>query len=201
VGPSRDFALSRRAAETSGNSHLVLQAVKRVQEGDSEGLHFLYVRYVADMRRYLASIVHDQHEAEDIAQDVFAKLISRIGKYQPQEAPFGAWLMRVARNAALDHMRARRVIPIEEVRVTEPGGGEIDRGRTSDLRRAFEELPDDQREVLILRHVVGLSPVEIANTLKKTESSVHGLHHRGRRTLRAKLVEMGAAPVVRGAPG
>ena len=171
-------------------------AVKRVQDGDTEALHFLYVRYVDEMRRYVASIVHDQHEAEDIAQEVFAKLMTRIGKYEAREAPFGAWIMRVARNAALDYMRARRVLPIEEIRVTEQSRPEVDLGRTHDLRRAFEELPNDQREVLVLRHVVGLSPVEIASALEKTESSIHGLHHRGRRTLRAKLVEMGDAPVV-----
>ena len=65
-----------------------------------------------------------------------------------------------------------------------------------DLRHALEQLPEDQREVLILRHIAGLSPLEIADTLQKSESSVHGLHHRGRRSLQEKLTEMGAAPVV-----
>jgi RNA polymerase sigma-70 factor (ECF subfamily) len=50
--------------------------------------------------------------------------------------------------------------------------------------------------VLVLRHIVGLTPVEIADTLGKSESSVHGLHHRGRRTLQSNLQELGAAPVV-----
>ena len=48
----------------------------------------------------------------------------------------------------------------------------------------------------MFRHIVGLSPIEIADALGKTESSVHGLHHRGRRTLQSALVEPGAAPVV-----
>ena len=67
-----------------------------------------------------------------------------------------------------------------------------------DLRQALEQLPEDQREVLILRHIAGLSPLEIAGTLQKSESSVHGLHHRGRRALQANLTELGAAPVVAG---
>ena len=54
--------------------------------------------------------------------------------------------------------------------------------------------------MLVLRHIVGLSPVEIADTLDKSESSVHGLHHRGRRSLRANLSELGAAPVVASPP-
>jgi RNA polymerase sigma-70 factor (ECF subfamily) len=187
---------TRERAATTGNSHLVQQAVARAKQGDAEGLHFLYVRYAIDVHRYVASIVHDHHEAEDITQNIFVKLMTRISKYEERAVPFGAWIMRVARNAALDHMRARRAIPTEEVRVTDPGRPETEPGRSNDLRHALEQLPDDQREVLILRHVVGLSPVEIASTLDKTESSVHGLHHRGRRTLRAKLVELDAAPIV-----
>lgn len=188
--------LSGNASEEAGNSRLVQQAVKRAKAGDSEGLHFLYVRYSPDVLRYVASFVHDHHEAEDITQNVFAKLMKAIKKYEQRDVPFAAWIMRVARNAALDHMRARRAIPTEEVRLVDAGHGQTSVNRTRDLRSALEELPEDQREVLILRHIAGLTPVEIAATLEKTESSVHGLHHRGRRTLQAKLVELGAAPVV-----
>ena len=195
-GRNLNLSPTRERAATTGNSYLVQQAVLRAKQGDAEGLHFLYVRYAVDVHRYVASIIHDHHEAEDITQNIFVKLMTRISKYEQREVPFGAWIMRVARNAALDHMRARRAIPTEEVRVTDPGRPETEPGRGNDLRHALEDLPDDQREVLILRHVVGLSPVEIASTLDKTESSVHGLHHRGRRTLRAKLVELDAAPVV-----
>jgi len=67
--------------------------------------------------------------------------------------------------------------------------------RSQSLREALGQLPDDQREVLVLRHIAGLSPGEIADRLGKTESSVHGLHHRGRGALRAALVELGTAPV------
>lgn len=183
-------------AQQSGPSRLTQQAVARAQAGDSEGLHFLYVRYADDVLRYVASFVRDSHEAEDITQNVFAKLMTAIKKYQQREVPFDAWILRVARNAALDHLRAKRAIPTEEVRVADSGSAQtgLDRGRA--LRQALEELPEDQREVLVLRHIVGLSPVEIAGTLDKTESSVHGLHHRGRRSLRASLVELDAAPVV-----
>lgn len=184
------------ASTGSGNTRLVQTAIERAQDGDSEGLHFLYVRYAPDVQRFVNSLVKDHHEAEDITQNIFAKLMKAINKYEPREVPFAAWIMRVARNAALDHLRARRSIPTEEVRLADTGQAQvgIDRGR--DLRLALEQLPEDQREVLILRHIAGLSPVEIAATLKKSESSVHGLHHRGRRSLQTKLSEMGAAPVV-----
>jgi RNA polymerase sigma-70 factor, ECF subfamily len=182
--------------DAGGNSGLVTKAIALAKAGDPEGLHFLYVRYAQDVQRYIASFVHDHHEAEDITQNVFAKLMTAIRKYEQREVPFAAWIMRVARNAALDHMRARRAVPTEEVRVADTGQTQIGLDRGQDLRHALEELPEDQREVLVLRHIAGLSPVEIASALKKSESSVHGLHHRGRRTLRAKLVELGAAPVV-----
>ncbi len=185
-----------RRTEEPDNSRLVQRAVERAKAGDSEGLHFLYVSFASDVHRYVASVVHDHHEAEDITQNVFAKLMKAIKKYEQREVPFAAWIMRVARNAALDHMRAKRAIPTEEVRVVDAGRAQTGLSRSQDLRRALEQLPDDQREVLVLRHIAGLTPVEIAATLEKTESSVHGLHHRGRRTLQAKLVELGAAPVV-----
>jgi RNA polymerase sigma-70 factor (ECF subfamily) len=184
------------SARTADNSQLIRRAVESAKAGDSQGLHFLYARFSPDVQRYIASIVHDHHEAEDITQNVFAKLMTRINKYEQREVPFAAWIMRVARNAALDHMRANRAIPTEEVRVTDSGRNQAEPGRSHDLREALEDLPEDQREVLILRHITGLSPLEIADTIGKTESSVHGLHHRGRRALQAKLVELGAAPVV-----
>lgn len=184
-------AAARRATQ------LTQEAVARAKAGDSEGLYFLYVRYSDDVLRYVASFVRDHHEAEDITQNVFAKLMKAIKRYQQQQqVPFDAWILRVARNAALDHLRAKRAIPTEEVRVTDNGHAEVSHDRGHALREALEELPEDQREVLVLRHIVGLSPVEIAGTLNKSESSVHGLHHRGRRSLRASLVALGAAPVV-----
>lgn len=178
------------------DSRLTQQAVARAKEGDSAALHFLYVRYADDVLRYVTSFVHDHHEAEDITQNVFAKLMTAIKKYEQREVPFTAWILRVARNASLDHLRAKRAIPTEEVRVADTGRAQTSHERGRALREALEQLPEDQREVLVLRHIVGLSPVEIADTLNKTESSVHGLHHRGRRTLRASLAELGVAPVV-----
>jgi len=190
--------LTRFASTSSdpSNSRMVREAIKHAQAGNMEGLHFLYVRYAPDVQRFVNSLVKDQHEAEDITQNIFAKLMKAINKYEPREVPFAAWIMRVARNAALDHLRARRAVPTEEVRLTDSGQAQMGQERSRDLRHALEELPEDQREVLILRHIAGLSPVEIAATLEKSESSVHGLHHRGRRTLQEKLTELGAAPVV-----
>jgi DNA-directed RNA polymerase specialized sigma24 family protein len=107
-GPSSDDGRERRA----------VAAAKR---GDWDAIHYLYVRYADDVFGYVQSIVRDHHEAEDITQNVFAKLITAIERYEERAVPFAAWIMRVARNAALDHLRARRQIPVEEVRASDPG--------------------------------------------------------------------------------
>jgi RNA polymerase sigma-70 factor, ECF subfamily len=170
-------------------------AIARAKQGDTSALHFLYVRYADDVYGFVNSIVRDHHEAEDITQNLFAKLMRIIGKYEQREVPFSAWILRVARNAALDHMRARRQIPFEEVRTTDEGHEQVGFERFQSLRTALDRLPGDQREVLILRHIAGLTPPEIADVLGKTESSIHGLHHRGRGALQAALRELEAAPV------
>jgi RNA polymerase sigma-70 factor (ECF subfamily) len=170
-------------------------AIAGAQAGDMNALHYLYVRYADDVYGYVNSIVRDPHEAEDITQDVFVKLMSAIKKYEQRAVPFAGWLLRVARNAALDHLRARRQIPCDEVRVNDPGYEQTGSDRLRSLRLAFDRLPEEQREVMVLRHIAGLTPREIAEVLDKTESSIHGLHHRARGTVKDALSDLGAAPV------
>jgi RNA polymerase sigma-70 factor (ECF subfamily) len=182
--------------EPSSDPQLVTRAVARAKEGDMSALHFLYARFADDVWGYVRSIVRDDHEAEDITQNVFAKLMTAIQRYEQREVPFAAWILRVARNMALDNVRARRQIPCEEVR-TDDGLGDEQVGfeRSQCLREALQRLPHEQREVLVLRHIAGLSPGEIAKRLGKSEGSIHGLHHRGRGALQAALRELEAAPV------
>jgi RNA polymerase sigma-70 factor (ECF subfamily) len=185
-----------RGIDRSNDPDLVTQAVARAKEGDASALQFLYVRFADDVCGYVRSIVRDAHEAEDITQNVFAKLMHAIHKYEQREVPFAAWILRVARNMTLDHIRARRQIPFEEVRTDDQGHEQVGFERSQCLRDALSRLPEEQREVLVLRHIAGLSPNEIATRLGKSEGSIHGLHHRGRGALQAALREMGAAPVV-----
>ena len=86
-------------------------AVARAKEGDREALRFLYVSYSHNIYGYVRSIVRDDHEAEDVTQHVFAKLMTTIGKYDDRGVPFFAWLLRMARNVAIDHLRANRFTP------------------------------------------------------------------------------------------
>lgn len=178
-------------------NRVVAQAVARAKAGDQEAFRFLYLRYVDNVYGYVRSIVRDEYEAEDVTQHVFTKLITSLPKYEQREVPFAAWILRVARNVAVDHMRSRRAVPCEEVRELEPQHATTTQDSTLTLHEALASLPEDQREVIVLRHVVGLSPGEIAGCLGKTEPSIHGLHHRGRGALRAVLTERDCAPCVR----
>jgi RNA polymerase sigma-70 factor, ECF subfamily len=187
-------AAGRGVSGAESDGALERRAIAAAKRGDWDGIHYLYARYADDVLAYVRSVVHDHHEAEDITQNVFAKLITAIAKYEERSVPFAAWLMRVARNATLDHLRARRQIPVEEVHATEPGDDRLELERRQCLKEALARLPEEQRKVLVLRHVLGLSPPEIAERLGKTESSVHGLHHRGRATLKASLIELEATP-------
>ncbi len=153
------------------------------------------MRFADDVCAYVRAIVRDSHEAEDVTQNVFAKLMTAIHRYEEREVPFAAWIITVARNLALDHVRARRQIPVEEVRTSDEGHEQTGFERSQCLREALRRLPEEQREVLVLRHIIGLSPGEIATRLGRSESSVHGLHHRGRGALKDALRELDAAPI------
>ena len=133
--------------------------------------------------RVRRSIVRDEHEAEDITHNVFAKLVTAIHRYEPARCRCG---LDPARFAQCRARPSARPAP-DPVR-----GGPHDRrgsraGRLRPLavaREPFTACLQDQREVLVLRHIAGLSPSEIARRIGKTESSVHGLHHRGREPFR-----------------
>jgi RNA polymerase sigma-70 factor (ECF subfamily) len=195
--PSRIHTV-RRLEDDDDRPSTVSLAVARAKRGDDDGIRYLYVRYSTNVCQYVRSIVGDEYEAEDITQHVFGKLPRAIRTYEERAVPFAAWILRVARNAALDHLRSRRPVPCEEVRGAEDDSVEDGYEQLSTITDALDALPEEQRKVLVMRHVVGLSPGEIAGRLGKTEGSIHGLHHRGRRTLREELVERGAAPAVAG---
>lgn len=71
--------------------------------------------------------------------------------------------------------------------------GADDRGLGEYFHNALARLPEDQREVLFLRHVIGLSTVEIAGRLDKSSAEIQGLHHRGRRAIKVELALPDAA--------
>lgn len=187
-----------RAKGTIDDSPLMLSrvaaAVARAKAGDQDAVRFLYLTYADNVYGYVRSIVRDDHEAEDVTQLVFAKLMTTVGKYDERGVPFFRWLLRMARNLTIDHMRANRMTPTEtldDLDRTAP----VDLDQPETIRNALGALPQDQRQVVFLRHVVGLSPGEIADQMDRSEAAIHGLHHRGRRAVMRELVHMGAMPM------
>ncbi len=183
--------------EQNNQDESVTQAVLAAKSGDMDAIRFLYMRYKDNVYGYVLSIVREPHEAEDATQQVFMKLISAIGKYEPRSVPFTAWILRVARNIAIDHLRQRRAVPCEEVFETTRETDESSREYRWGLEAALHTLPEDQRDVVMMRHLVGLTPGEIATRMGRSESSIHGLHHRGRLALRRELSDMDCAPLAR----
>ena len=191
------FRRRRTIEQSPRTEQLVLDAAVRAKAGEQDALRFLYLRYSDNVYGYVCSIVRDEHDAEDVTQQVFAKLPNALGRYEPRAVPFSAWILRVAHNAAIDHVRARRSIPCEEVRSPEVEAEDVARDRCDALRSALSTLPPDQREVLVLRFIAGMSPGEIADRMGRSEDAIHGLQHRGRRTLRTELQRLESAPSAR----
>lgn len=194
--PSSNARRGLALTKSSSGDAREKRAIAALKRGEIDALHYLYVRHVDQVQRVIQRVVRDHHAAEDIAQSVFMKLVSVIGRYEERDVPFVAWISRVARNAALDHVRARRQVPVAEVRTPDSTVGPIAAESSRTILEAMQRLPEDQRRVVMMRHVVGMTPSEIAKRLGRSEPSIHGLHHRGRATLQENLIELESAPSI-----
>jgi len=186
-----------RASSTAGrhDERLLAAAIVHVRQGNRIGLDYLYACFAQDVRRHVKRIVGHPDDAEDITHDVFVKLTTAMRKYEPRDVPFRAWILRVARNAALDYARSQRVVPSDEIEAGDDNQERADVERRLALTEAIDMLPTQQREVVLLRHVAGFGPRQTAHLLGKSEGSIRGLHYRGRGALQAALREFGVAPV------
>jgi RNA polymerase sigma-70 factor, ECF subfamily len=198
LAPQREVADAGREGRwmRDGRGEAAVQRdVAAAQRGDREAMHALYVRFAGQVHRRVLAIVRDRHEAEDVTQQVFAKLLTQLALYRPGPAPFEAWMLRVARNVALDHVRRGRPLPSPDLPAEHPATDETDRDRAASLREALATLPESQRSVLVMHHLLGLSPAEIATRMGRSVHSVHCLHNRGRAAARVALNDLGSAPV------
>lgn len=173
------------------------------QAGRPEQVTALYEHYHAGIFRYLFYRVGDRQTAEDLTSEVFLRMIRNLGQYRLQgsSAPFQAWLFQIAHNLAMDHFRRAShhpQVPLADHLVATEPGPEV-RGEhhmdQAQLSRALAGLNEDQREVVLLRFVVGLPIAEVAHTLRKSEDAVKGLQRRGLSALRDSLNDMEASYV------
>jgi RNA polymerase sigma-70 factor, ECF subfamily len=164
---------------------------------DCQAVAELYERHSRGIYGYIRSIVGDAHEAEDITQQVFLKLITASTTSNRRPTHLSAWLLRVARNAALDSLRSKKRTLLRDPQRWTPAGVAPDEEVRRSLEEALALLSSGQRDVLLLREVLGLTPHEAAQLLGKSDGAVHMLHHRARRALCAQLVGCGSAPSTR----
>lgn len=163
--------------------------IARARQGDPEAIAALYRHYADGIYRYLFYRLGDAEMAEDLTADVFLKMIEDLPRYEERGLPFGAWLFRIARARLVDHWRRQHRHPTAALEDTETGPyvtrevpeDAIDASEM--IERALRVLTPEQREVITLRFLVGMSLEEVARAMGKTVGAVKALQHRALGTL------------------
>ncbi len=176
-------------------SDIDTQLMLLVRQGDRAAASTLIHRYFDRVARYLGRVVRRPRVVEDLTQDVFLRVLSSAGEYQPS-AKFSTWLYRIATNCAMTYFRrqsGRRSAPLEdEAALADPAASPPERRLDEkELKRAvaaaLESLPDRQRIALTLFEYEGFSYEQIAAVLDVSTDSVRSLLLRARAALRGKL--------------
>ena len=161
----------------------------------------LYDAYLPRLYRYCLNRVSDETDAEDLAEEIFVKVLRAIGSFewrlagQGQRIPFGAWLFRIARNHITSfHRSAATRKPTaelsESLRDGRRGPQELTETKImiEEVFEAVRQLPDAQREVVLLRFASGLTVAETAEVLGKRQPNVKVLQHKGVKRLKQLLL-------------
>ncbi len=182
------------------------ELIQNFQDGDLSALEILVLRHKDKMFTSILFLVKDKFLAEDIFQDVLIKIIDTIrgGRYT-EEGKFLPWAMRIAHNLCVDHFRKVKRTPaiktsddrdiFEVINFTEEGADEKMMKRQSHdrVRQMLDLLPDDQREVIILRHYADLSFKEIASLTNCSINTALGRMRYGLINLRKMMKEKNIA--------
>lgn len=160
-----------------------LELIQAYIAGDESGIAELLHRYKTKIYTSIYLRVKDEYLAEDIFQETFIKVIHTLksGRYN-EEGKFLPWVLRIAHNMIIDHFRKVKRNPtvissdgydiFEILEFSEPNAESkmMNSQRDLDLRKIIQKLPDDQKEVLIMRHFCEMSFKEIADI---TEVSIN----------------------------
>lgn len=178
----------------NGDAHGERLIVDAARVGDETALSELYTLYFPRVYRYILARTGNTYDAEDLAEEVFMRVLEAIERFQWREAPFSAWLFRIAHNAVISQRRkdgARgRSAPLSDgLAVDSQGPDELVESRLAlnDVMEAAERLPDAQRQVIALRFAAGLSVAETARAMGKGEGNVKVIQHKAISRLREML--------------
>ncbi len=183
--------------------------VAAVLNGQQHRFGELVERYQTQIVNYVCRMLGNYEDAVDLSQDVFLKAYSALGSYRPQY-PFPAWLFRIARNAAIDEIRKRRLATVSLDAPMEFEDGAAGRDVESPgldpqdaflglefadrISTAIDELPEKYREPIVLRHAADLSYEEIAEALELPIGTVKTRIFRARDALRQSLGDLFEEP-------
>ena len=177
--------------------------IARLRKGDPDAITELIGRYQHRLYRFLVRMVGDPATAEDLYQQTWIRLMEKIGSYDARRS-FEAWLFAIARNLAIDHLRRRRGISLDEpddsgrapVERLEASGQDVltqllDFERGALLAAAIGELPVIHREVLTLRFEEDMKLEQIAEVAGVPLSTVKSRLHRALESLRTRIEASG----------
>ena len=178
--------------------HALIERAKR----DPNAFGELYERYVDRIYNYIYYRTSDTHEAEDLTARVFYRALGHIAQYNQHGAPFAAWLYRIAHNLVANWYRdrsRRKYVRLDDlVTLAEKGLGPHSQAEQNEetrwLLKTLGRLPAERQQLLILKFVEGLSNVDIAKIMGRSEGAIKSLYHRTLLALRDELSHDGVAP-------
>jgi RNA polymerase sigma-70 factor (ECF subfamily) len=170
--------------------------IQLAQQGDAEACAVLYDRHYDAVYRYCYYRVSDVDLAQDLASEVFVRMVDKLDAFTARGRPLLAWLYTIARNLVADMYRQRGKVThlaLDEASKLSIDGREglardVDRRLQADcLAAALGHLTEEQRQVILLKFMEDLSNGQVAHLLDKTEGAVKSLQHRALRALRRAL--------------
>ena len=182
--------LEMQSAESSDE-----ELMRRIGEEDPAAFEILVDRHLDRIHGLAFRMLGRQMDAEDVVQDIFAKLWTSPGSWQAGRGSFPNWLSRVTSNACIDRLRRRRpgadlddiIEMTEDESAASPFESAFDMQRASRVAKALNRLPERQKLAVILFHYQGHSGAEVAETMNLKVAAVESLLSRARRKLKADL--------------
>jgi len=180
----------------SADAHGERAIVDAARAGDEAALAELYNLYFPRVYRYIIARMGNPYDAEDLTEEVFLRVLDAIERFQWREAPFSAWLFRIAHNAVISQRRKEgargRSSPLSDaLPMNSQGPDEMVENRLilNEVMRTAETLPEAQRRVIGLRFAAGLTVAETAQAMGKGEGNVKVIQHKAIAKLREILVQ------------